>query len=100
MIRQQSRASNLQLNSEMIKFVKKCIDMRNAMQYIVDNRGVKTSVIVPFDKWEKINGDYHKLQNKLKVFLAVQEGLREIKAAKKQGSKLQTLSDFLNESNS
>jgi hypothetical protein len=40
------------------------------MQFIVDNRGVKTSVIVPFDKWQKINVDYQKLQNKLKVFLA------------------------------
>lgn len=74
--------------------------MRNTMQYIVDNRGVKTSVIVPFDKWEKINEDYHKLQNKLKVFIAIKDGLREIKDAKKQGYKLQTLSEFLNESNS
>ena len=70
------------------------------MQYIVDNKGVKTSVIVPFDKWEKINEDYHKLENKLKVFVAIQEGLAEIKASKKQGTKLQTLSDFLNESHS
>jgi len=70
------------------------------MQYIVDNKGVKTSVIVPFDKWEKINEDYHKLENKLKVFIAIQEGLGEIKSSKKQGSKLQTLSDFLNESHS
>jgi len=66
----------------------------------VDDRGVKTSVIVPFDKWEKMNDDYHKLQNKLKVFIAIQEGLGEIKASKKQGEKLQTLSDFLNESHS
>ena len=68
------------------------------MQYIVDNRGIKTSVIVPFDKWEKLNDDYHKLQNKLKVFVAIQEGLGEIKASKKQGNTLQTLSDFLDES--
>jgi len=70
------------------------------MQYIVDNKGIKTSVIVPYDKWEKMNEDYHKLQNKLKVFVAIQEGLREIKTSKRQGDKLQTLSDFLNESHS
>ncbi len=52
------------------------------MQYIVDNKGIKTSVIVPYDKWEKINEDYNKLQNKLKVFVAIQEGLREIKTSK------------------
>jgi len=74
--------------------------MRNTMQYIVDNNGVKTSVIVPFDQWEKINADYQKLQNKLKVFLSIREGIAEINASKKQGNKLQTLSDFLNESNS
>jgi hypothetical protein len=48
------------------------------MQYIVNNKGVKTSVIVPFHKWEKINSDYKKLQNKLEVFLAVQDGLVEL----------------------
>lgn len=74
--------------------------MRNAMQYVVDDNGVKTSVIVPFDKWEKINLDYRKLQNKLKVFLSIKEGLREIKVAKKHCNKLQTLADFLNEFNS
>lgn len=73
--------------------------MKNTTQYIVDNRGIKTSVIVPFDKWKKINSDYAKLQKKLDVFLAIRDGLSEIKSAKKQGKKLQTLSDFVNESN-
>jgi len=68
------------------------------MQYIIDDKGVKTSVIVPFAIWEKINEDYQKLQNKLKVFVAIREGVAEIKAAKKQGIELQTLSDFLDES--
>jgi hypothetical protein len=71
--------------------------MKNTMQYIVDNKGVKTSVIVPYEEWEKMNSDYTKLQNKLKVFVAIQEGLVEMKTAKKQEEKLQTLSDFLNE---
>lgn len=74
--------------------------MKDTMQYVVDSRGIRTSVIVPFEKWEKINTEYHKLQSKLKVFLAIQEGIGEIKAAKKQGTKLQTLSAFLNENNS
>jgi hypothetical protein len=74
--------------------------MRTAMQFVVDEKGLKTSVILPYDEWAKIMSDYQKLENKLKVFSAIQEGLSEIKAAKKQGKKLQTLSDFLNESNS
>jgi hypothetical protein len=74
--------------------------MRPSIQYIIDNNGVKTSVIVPFDKWEKLNTDYHKLQNKFRVFLAIQEGIEEIRDSKKKGKKLQDLTDFLNESNS
>ena len=74
--------------------------MRTSIQYITDNSGTKTSVIVPYEKWEKLNADFHKLQNKLKVFFAIQEGIEEIKALKNSGEKLQSLSDFLNESNS
>lgn len=70
------------------------------MKYIVDDNGVKTSVIVPYEKWEKLNIAYHKLQNKLKVLISVKEGILEVKHAKKQGIRLQTLSDFLNEGNS
>jgi len=70
------------------------------MQYIVDHKGVKTSVIVPFNEWEKINADYKKLQNKLDVLLAIKDGLGEIKDAKKKYEEFQTLSDFLNESDS
>jgi hypothetical protein len=71
--------------------------MKDTKQYIVDNRGIKTSVIVPYAEWEKINADYHKLQNKLEIFLAIQDGLSELKNAKRQSKKIQTLSDFLNE---
>jgi hypothetical protein len=74
--------------------------MKNEIQYIVDHRGVKTSVIVPFDEWEKMNNDYKKLQNKLEVLLAIKEGLGEVKKAKKNYEEFQTLSDFLNDSGS
>lgn len=74
--------------------------MRTSIQYVVDNKGIKTSVIVPFDKWEKLNSDYHKLQNKVKVFSSIENGLAEIKEAKKNKVQIQTLSDFLNERNS
>ena len=54
------------------------------MQYIVDENGVKTSVVVPYHLWEKMNSDYIKLQNKLDVLLAIRDGLGEIKTAKKK----------------
>ncbi len=74
--------------------------MAGAIKYMVDEKGDKTSVLVPIRTWEKINQEYTKLQNKLKVFTGIKEGLSEVKEAKKSGKKLQTLKDFLRESNS
>ena len=74
--------------------------MASALKYIVDENGEKTSVLVPLKTWEKINQDYYKLQNKLKVLTGIKEGLAEVRYAKKSGKKLQTLKDFLRESNS
>lgn len=74
--------------------------MAGALKYMIDENGDKTSVLVPIKTWEKINQEYIKLQNKFKVFVSINEGLAEIKEAKKSGKKLQTLKDFLRESNS
>ncbi|HEY9341801.1 MAG TPA: hypothetical protein VIQ23_09485 [Hanamia sp.] len=74
--------------------------MASGLKYMIDENGDKTSVLVPLKTWEKINQDYSKLQNKLKVLTSIKEGLSEIKDAKKSGKKLQTLKDFLRESNS
>lgn len=68
------------------------------MQYIVDDSGTRTSVIVPYEKWEKLNSDYRKLQKKLDVLLSIKKGINEIKIAEKQRKNLQTLSEFLSES--
>lgn len=74
--------------------------MATALKYMVDENGDKTSVLVPIKTWDKINADYSKLQNKLKVLTGIKEGLAEVRDAKKSGKKLQTLKDFLLESNS
>jgi len=36
--------------------------MKNKLQYITDNNGIKTAVIVPFNEWDKIKSDNNKLQ--------------------------------------
>jgi hypothetical protein len=74
--------------------------MASALKNMVDENGDKTSVLVPIRTWEKINKEYTKLQNKLKVFTDSKEGILEVKEARKTGKKLQTLKDFLRESNS
>ncbi|MBC7423315.1 MAG: hypothetical protein H7334_07665 [Ferruginibacter sp.] len=73
--------------------------MAGALKYMVNGNGDKTSVIVPIRTWEKINQKYNKLQNKLNVFTSIHEGLSEIKEVRKTGKNLQTLKEFLRESN-
>ena len=65
--------------------------MAGVLKYIVDEKGDKTSVLVPIRTWEKINQEYTKLQNKLKVFTGINEDLSEVKEVRKSGKKLQTL---------
>lgn len=74
--------------------------MAGALKYMVDEKGQKTSVLVPIKTWEKMTQEYSKLQNKLKLFTEIKEGVSEVTEAKKSGKKLQTLKDFLRENNS
>ena len=69
--------------------------MAEALRYIVDDSGEKTSVLVPLKVWEKLNNDYKKLQHKMAVFNSIQMGLDELKKTTQNGKQLQTLSDFL-----
>jgi len=66
---------------------------------MIDEKGDTTSVLVPLKTWKKINEDLAKLQKKMQVLTGIKDGLSEIKEAKKSGKKLQTLKQFLSESN-
>ena len=55
---------------------------------------------MPYEDWAKINARLESLQNKLKIFSSIREGMQEIKEARKKGKNLQNLSDFINESRS
>ena len=74
--------------------------MKKNLQYIHDDKGIKTAVIVPYDKWTKINANYQKIVKKLEIMQAVEDGMIELKNSKNNGDDLQTLSDFVNESKS
>lgn len=73
--------------------------MADALKYIIDENGAKTSVLVPIKTWEKINNEYTLLQNKLKVLTGIKDGLKEVEQGRKSGKKLQMLKEFLGESN-
>ncbi len=70
-----------------------------ALKYMVDEKGTPTSVLVPLKAWEKLNQDYQKLQNKIRVLTGIRAGLSEVSEVKRSGKKLQSLNDFLRESN-
>ena len=74
--------------------------MSTAFKYIIDEKGDKTSVLVPIKTWQKVNSDYTKLQNKLRILTGLKNAISEVHDAKKSGKKLQSLKDFLRESNS
>lgn len=74
--------------------------MGHPVKYMIDEKGQKTSVIIPLNTWTKINDNYSRLQNKLKVLLGIKSAFNEVRRSKKTGKKLQTLKDFLRESNS
>ena len=65
--------------------------MADALKYIIDENGAKTSVLVPIKTWEKINNEYTLLQNKLKVLTGIKDGLKEVEQGRKSGKKLQML---------
>ncbi len=81
-----------------IVFLKKR-NMPITVKYLIDEKGTKTSVIVPLKVWEKINEDYARLQNKIGVLTGIKKGLKEVRDAKENGKELQTLNDLLRESN-
>ena len=68
--------------------------MSGSLKYMVDEKGEKTSVLVPLKTWEKINSDKTKLQNKLKVLTDIKAGLNEVNEAKKSGGKITDFKRF------
>jgi len=73
--------------------------MAGAFKYMIDENGEKTSVLVPIKTWQKINNQLNRLQRKLNVLNGIKSGLTEVKESKRTGKRLQTLKDFLRESN-
>ena len=71
--------------------------MEKTLQYIVDDKGNRSSVLVSMNTWEDLNTKYNKLLKKVGILTGIQKGLEEVAEARKNGKKLQTLKDFLDE---
>jgi hypothetical protein len=61
--------------------------------FVMDNKGEKQFVMIPYLEWEKIQ----KLLNKMDALEGIKKGYIEVKKAKNSKKKLRTLSEFLSE---
>ena len=71
--------------------------MSQALKYMIDDKEMKTSVLVPLSQWNKLQDDYKRLQNKLQVLTGIKSALQEVNRAQKTGKKLKTLKEFIDE---
>ncbi len=69
--------------------------MSKQIQYLIDENGQKTSVLIPIKSWIKINNDYSKIKKKIQILTGIKAALLEVKTANKSGKKLQTLKSHL-----
>lgn len=53
---------------------------------------------MPYEEWTRLNNKVKRLEARLKVFSSVRDGMREVREAAGGGKRLQSLSDFVNES--
>ncbi|WP_425392947.1 hypothetical protein [Ekhidna sp.] len=68
--------------------------MGDALKYLVDESGNRQSVIVPIEKWDKLNKDNNRLKNKLKVLTGIERGLKE---SKSDSNAFKSLDQFIDE---
>ena len=69
-----------------------------SVQYITDEAGKQTAVIVPIEEWKQLKIEHGKLLNKLEVLGGLQDALKEVQHIKEgKRKKGRTLGEFLNE---
>lgn len=69
-----------------------------SVQYITNEEGKQTAVIVPIEAWKQLQVEHEKLLNKLEVINGLQNALTEVQEIKNGNKeKGRTLSEFLNE---
>jgi hypothetical protein len=69
-----------------------------SVQYITDEAGKQTAVIVPIEEWKQLKIEHERLMNKLEVLGGLQDALKEVQQIKEgKRKKGRTLGEFLNE---
>lgn len=69
-----------------------------SVQYITNEKGKQTAVIIPIKEWKELKAEHEKLLNKLELLDGLQDALKEVKEIRQgKREKGRTLGEFLNE---
>jgi hypothetical protein len=71
--------------------------MKNTVQYLTNEAGERTAVVVAYAEWEKMRQQRQHLKQKLAIMQGIQAGFREVKEARRTGRSLPSLRDFLSD---
>jgi len=66
------------------------------VNYIVDEKGKHSAVIIPIDEWDELISKVEKLNMKIKILSGLEEAVEEvslIRAGKKEGKSFKTFLD-------
>ena len=69
--------------------------MAASVQYLTNDAGERTSVVIPYAAWAKLRQERQLLRQKLQVMQGIASGMAEVKAAKAAGQPLPSLRAFL-----
>lgn len=67
------------------------------INYLTDASGNQIAVQIALEEWLLFQQEYEELKRKLEIMQGIREALEEVQSARKEGRKLQSLSEFLNE---
>ena len=74
--------------------------MQAQLQIVKDSTGQEVSVNIPLKRWKKVEKkleELERLKKKLALMKSIKEGIAEVKQARKEGRKLPTLAEFIDE---
>ena len=71
--------------------------MKATVQYLTNEAGERTAVLVPYSDWEKLQRQQQQLRQKLHIMQGISNGFREVQAARRAGQSLPSLRAFLDD---
>ena len=69
--------------------------MKSTVQYLTNEAGERTAVVVAYAEWEKLQRRQQQLRQKLQIMQGIGAGLQEVEEARQMGQPLPSLRDFL-----